>query len=371
MRFTSYNNLLLKLVANNCPPNVHPVTAWLQKLGNEQPNIALAILPPLARNSAGFYATQLRAAPLANVVSQLMTRARESALNATQAYDVRRIAIDALALDPAPETLDTLQSLIGPAQPLPIQRSALSSMQRHASREVADILLAGWASYTPKQRREIANVVLARVDWQETVRAALLDGRLQLSDFSAAEQQQLQRSTTKESWRRIQQQAGIESGDVNRQQVVDAYRTALHSPASIDSGRKLFRKHCASCHRVEYYGSELGPNLAAMQNRGADAILTNVLNPNQEVNPQYLAYNAIMNDGRVINGMIRGETATSIELVQADNKSHTLLRVDIDDLTNTRQSLMPTGLEQQITPTEMNDLINYLLSVDGPKKGSR
>ena len=108
----------------------------------------------------------------------------------------------------------------------------------------------------------------------------------------------------------------------------------------------------------------MGPNLAAMRNRGAEAVLTNVLAPNREVNPQYLAYAATLTDGRVINGMIRNETATSIELVQAENRSQTLLRVEIDELTNTRQSLMPTQLDRDISPQQMNNLIQYLLTVD-------
>jgi putative heme-binding domain-containing protein len=149
----------------------------------------------------------------------------------------------------------------------------------------------------------------------------------------------------------------------NRSDRWQKYFEQLQQTPDTVAGLAVFRRACATCHQLEGEGHAIGPNLAAMQNRGAETILTNVLEPNREVNPQYLAYTLTTADGRVLSGMIRNETATSIELVAADNKVTTVLRADIDTLTSTGQSLMPTGLEQQITPLEMKDLVGYLLSV--------
>ncbi|MCA9169888.1 MAG: c-type cytochrome, partial [Planctomycetales bacterium] len=127
-------------------------------------------------------------------------------------------------------------------------------------------------------------------------------------------------------------------------------------------GAEVFRKSCSSCHRLDGIGFEVGPNLAAMKNRGAEAILLNVLDPNREVNPQFLAYTAITVDGQIVNGMIRQENSTSVELVGAEGKSTILLRSELDSLTSTGQSLMPTGLDQQVTPEDMVSLIEFILS---------
>src|SRR5262249_1033236 len=106
-----------------------------------------------------------------------------------------------------------------------------------------------------------------------------------------------------------------------------------------------------------------GPSLAALQNRGAEAILLNVLDPNREVNPQYVNYVVMTKDGRTFTGMIAAETATSVTLKRGDNLSDTILRIDIDRIGSTGLSLMPEGLEQQIDRQGMADLIAYLMSL--------
>jgi putative heme-binding domain-containing protein len=100
-----------------------------------------------------------------------------------------------------------------------------------------------------------------------------------------------------------------------------------------------------------------------MQNRGPDAILTNVLDPNREVNPQYLNYILITQDGRSLSGAIASETATSVTLRRAENAQDTILRIDIDELRSTGQSLMPEGLEKEVDVPALADLIAYLNSI--------
>ncbi len=99
-----------------------------------------------------------------------------------------------------------------------------------------------------------------------------------------------------------------------------------------------------------------------MRNRGAEAILINVLDPNREVNPQYVNYVAITKEGRSLSGMIVAETAGGITLVRGEGAKDTLLRVELDELKSTGVSLMPEGLEKQIDQQTMADLLAYLLA---------
>ena len=70
------------------------------------------------------------------------------------------------------------------------------------------------------------------------------------------------------------------------------------------AGKKVFQKTCSICHKLEGVGHEIGPNLATIQNRGPETILVNILDPNREVNPQYLNYVLVSDDGRSTTGMI-------------------------------------------------------------------
>jgi putative heme-binding domain-containing protein len=88
-----------------------------------------------------------------------------------------------------------------------------------------------------------------------------------------------------------------------------------------------------------------------------------VLDPNREVNPQYVNYVVVASEGKSVTGLISAETATSVTLKRQENATDTILRVNIEELRSTGQSIMPEGLEKQLDVQAMADLIAYLLSV--------
>ena len=55
-------------------------------------------------------------------------------------------------------------------------------------------------------------------------------------------------------------------------------------------GKLVFEKNCSTCHEIGGVGHAVGPNLAAMVNRGAESVLFNVLAPNVEADPRFLEY---------------------------------------------------------------------------------
>ncbi len=147
-----------------------------------------------------------------------------------------------------------------------------------------------------------------------------------------------------------------------REAIVAQYRESLSMPADVERGREVFKKSCSACHLVQGVGHELGPSLMAIKSRGAETLLASVLDPNSEVNPQYINYLVVTHDGRVISGMIADEGATSITLKKDQGVMETVLRVDIDEIKNTGLSLMPEGLEETLNKQAIADLVAYLMA---------
>jgi putative heme-binding domain-containing protein len=58
--------------------------------------------------------------------------------------------------------------------------------------------------------------------------------------------------------------------------------------------------------------------------------------------------------------VIASETATSVTLRQPEGKEVTLLRSDIEELKSNGVSLMPIGLEKNISVEQMADLISFI-----------
>ena len=65
------------------------------------------------------------------------------------------------------------------------------------------------------------------------------------------------------------------------------------------AGQGGLQKNCSSCHRLENVGQQVGADLSAVRDRGLDAVLLNILDPNREVMPQYLSYVLVTTSGRV------------------------------------------------------------------------
>jgi putative heme-binding domain-containing protein len=91
-----------------------------------------------------------------------------------------------------------------------------------------------------------------------------------------------------------------------------------------------------------------------------EGLLIAILDPNRAVEARYISYRAVTKRGQTLTGIIASETATSITLVGADGKWYELLRSNIDELTSTSKSLMPEGLEKDVSPEAMADLIAYI-----------
>jgi putative heme-binding domain-containing protein len=157
----------------------------------------------------------------------------------------------------------------------------------------------------------------------------------------------------------------------DRTQVFNEYREVASVVGNPVHGEAVFQKQCATCHQLSGGGQTIGPNLAAMANRGAESLLFNVLVPSAEVDPRYLEYVLITADGEVLSGLITGETSAAVTLRGADNKHTTVFRSDIEDLRNTGRSLMPEGFEKVIDKRAMADLLAYLSQAATAEEKSR
>jgi putative heme-binding domain-containing protein len=98
---------------------------------------------------------------------------------------------------------------------------------------------------------------------------------------------------------------------------------------------------------------------------GKDELLIHLLDPNRDVEGNFVTYTALTADGLVISGMLAGESGTSIELVDSQGKRHAILREDIEQLTRSGTSLMPEGFEKQLSRTELADLLAHLTENTG------
>ena len=155
--------------------------------------------------------------------------------------------------------------------------------------------------------------------------------------------------------------------DRPRQAVVNSYRRSLGVPGDSAAGAVVFKKLCASCHRLGKEGVEVGPDLAALADKSPEALLIAVLDPNRAFETKFVSFTIATRDGRVLNGMVANESATAVTLRRQEGKEDVLLRSQIEDMTSSGQSLMPEGIEKDLKPRDFADLIAFLASTGAVK----
>jgi putative heme-binding domain-containing protein len=161
------------------------------------------------------------------------------------------------------------------------------------------------------------------------------------------------------------------SSPAERLAAIERYRDKLLGPADAAHGREVFRKQCAQCHRLENEGTVIGPDLLALTDRSAEALLVAVLDPNRAVEPRFVEYSAVTQSGRVYAGIIAAETGNGVTLIDAQGASHALLRSDLDELVSTGKSMMPVGAEELLNqPQDLLDIIAYVRSVEADPYGA-
>jgi putative heme-binding domain-containing protein len=106
----------------------------------------------------------------------------------------------------------------------------------------------------------------------------------------------------------------------------------------------------------------VGPDLAALSDKSPEALLIAILDPNRAFETKYAGFSVATVDGRVLNGIIASESATSVNLRSQDGKEDVLLRSQIEEMAASGQSLMPEGIEKDLKPGDLADLIAFLAS---------
>lgn len=358
-RSSNAAQMLVKLaqiiVRQKNPDSIASAMASLAGLSDSNPNFALPILGAFRSvntNTDGYHRT----------FSKLIEKACDQALNPDLILSRRLSALDSLALGNWQQVAETLEEIIRKNSSTELTNRALFVAAKFPERIVADWLIQDWNRQTPERRKMVIESIFARPERIKTLFDSISSGKISVSEIPRSRYTVAANSRDKV----IKQQALAflrETATASRSEIFSRYRNALENGGDPQHGRTVFRKHCASCHRVEETGYPLGPSLAAVKARGAEAILTNVIDPNLEVNPQYINYLLLKTDGSSATGMITSENATSVTLKRAEGASETILREDIEQMQSSKKSIMPEELEKSISPAEMSDLIRYLMEV--------
>ncbi|MBC8354455.1 MAG: c-type cytochrome [Planctomycetes bacterium] len=305
---------------------------------------------------------------LVSQLNELLVEAAQIASDQKAAEADRLVCIELLGIAAAnAHDLEALSKLLQARHSSAVQSAAVRAMTARNLADTPKRLLAEWPSHLPSLRAQILDRLLARSQWTHALLAAIESKDVSANEVDARLRQQLLTHRDES----IREQAAMllsNAVTTTRSQVLTEYSHAAGLAGDLERGKLVFTKRCSACHRLQEIGKHVGPDLTALTDRSPQAMLVAILDPNRAVEDKFRDYVALTIDGRQYTGMITNETGNSITLTSADAKEQTILRADLDELRSTGRSLMPEGMEKDVSPQDLADVITFTRSISAPPK---
>jgi putative membrane-bound dehydrogenase-like protein len=265
-----------------------------------------------------------------------------------RAAALKTIAQTLVAADTAPEVRGRLALALGDAGGRDVDAVLINTVRRPNSTAAFDQLM---------RRPESARALLA----------ALKAGTITTKELGPANVARLRthpnRQIAQESWDLL---AALSPGAKHKDDVIAALTPEIEKPGDAAKGRTLYTSACATCHRLGAIGKvDVGPPLNGMGAHGRAALLSAIIDPNREVDPTFWQWNVTTKKGDTLSGVIAAENAATLTL-RSPNGDVEIKKDEILTRENTRQSLMPEGLEALGTDV-LRDILTFIAG-DGDQK---
>jgi len=293
-------------------------------------------------------------------VRPVLARASARATDRTQDPAARADALGLLALA-GDHDIARLEELVDPREPEAVQVAAVKALGRASSDAVGTFLVERWKTLTPATRNEAAEALLGDRGRTRLLLDALEDGRVPAWTLGFWQKRDL--LMHEDPAVRAAAHALLEEKAGERERVLKRYEAALDGPADTRRGEEVFRNVCAKCHRFQGVGSDVGPDLGTVRNRPASLLLKDVLLPSQSIAQGYEAYVVERASGGIEEGVLAGQTPTTIVLHREGGQEVVIPRGDVRRLYVSQLSAMPADLEQQVSERQMADLLAYVMQV--------
>jgi putative membrane-bound dehydrogenase-like protein len=278
-----------------------------------------------------------------------------------QPVELRSTAISLLA-DADPRIGgELLLALVDAHEPPAVQSSAVRALKNLDDPAPAGRLLDAerFRRYAPALREAVLAAMLSEPRLQSALLSAIESGAVPVGMVDSLRRRQLT-GHRDPALRERATKIFAASAVGNRAGVYEDYKSVVALTGEPQNGKKVFLKSCANCHRLDREGTPVGPDLFGIRTQPKEAILLHILIPEHEITPGFGAYLIETTDGRILAGLLVGETATQVTLRAALGREETVLRSDIESLTLSKLSLMPQELEKAMSRQEMADLLAYL-----------
>lgn len=264
---------------------------------------------------------------------------------------------------------DAFLGVLSSQAPDLVVQAAISGLSEVGGDELGDQILQKWKNFTPATKRIAAEVLSSRRRWAQSFLSAIENKSVSMNEIPVTVVRSL--TTSKDDYVRNRASTVIgkfrESEPDKLKLMAEKKQVVLSGPVNLKRGHEIAQKACFTCHKLHGEGAEVGPDITGVGRSSLDALLANVIDPNQIIGIGYENVEVETKDGRSVSGRMVENTDTRIKLVSAGPKEEVIAKSDIESTRISQMSVMPEGLEQ-MPDDEFRDLIWYILNPPQDKK---
>lgn len=165
---------------------------------------------------------------------------------------------------------------------------------------------------------------------------------------------------------------GVEMKDVEIWQVI-AYLRSIEVKTAPPTGNREHGKElfygsaaCSKCHMVDGKGGRLGPDLTGIGNsRSVESIVESIRDPDKQIALGYQTVSVTTADGKRARGILMNEDRFSLQMMDTNEKILLLERDKLRSVEKSASSLMPRYAADALSDKDLDDVLAYLLIVEG------
>jgi putative membrane-bound dehydrogenase-like protein len=285
------------------------------------------------------------------------------ALDSKAELAARRAALQTLIDNRAPDRRKVCEQLLGVRY---LNTTAIRGLTEFDDASIGTKLANSYRNFFPVDRPAVIDALVTRPSFAEALLNQIAAGKIAKADLTVLHARQILSFGNPKLTARLAEIWGeLRESSADRQRLIAKWKSQLTlevlAQADKPQGRDVFNKACASCHRLYGHGGQIGPDLTGSGRQNLDYVLINLIDPSAAVGADYRMAVVVLEDGRVLNGIVASKTEKVLTLQTAKERL-TLDLSDIEEIQTSSQSLMPDGLLQPLTDDQIRDLVGYLMS---------
>lgn len=250
-----------------------------------------------------------------------------------------------------------------------LRLDAIRAIAAYSNKDLGKLILKEYPNYSSLEKQEVIQTLASRPIYGWPLALAIKDGSMPKKDIPAYVALQLKRVVGNgfvEIWGPIDEISGDKQGQFSKYQRL--LSDAAISKANPAAGELVYQRTCFACHTMHGKGGVIGPDLTGSNRTNTAYLLSNILDPNGDIQDDYKTVVITTNDGRTYSGNIISENDRNVTLRVVGQDPISINTSKIQNREVTKKSMMPEGLLNNLTDAEVINLMAYLKALNPPNK---